>query len=162
MSRWSDRFHALTGGRDTVDSVDTVGGGILETGPRIGPLPAPDTVDTSALQPTRDGASVNCVNSVTRLDDGGRADTGPPQSGQVSTVSTVSAMVEKEPCADSIDLGLLPVAACPTCGRGLWWRLSGVERGGPGLWTCSRCAPSDPARWIDGHAVPSSAPWRPS
>ena len=48
-----------------------------------------------------------------------------------------------------------PLAACPDCQCGVWWRLS-IVSGGPGPWSCMRCvaAPSD--AWIDGCAVPVS------
>jgi len=34
----------------------------------------------------------------------------------------------------------VPVAPCAACGSGLWWRVSALS-GGPGPWTCRRCAP---------------------
>lgn len=48
----------------------------------------------------------------------------------------------------------LPTAPCSTCGRGLWWRVSTIEPGGPGPWCCHECHRPDPAVWIDATALP--------
>lgn len=57
----------------------------------------------------------------------------------------------------SIDLGELPTRPCSDCGRGLWWRLSTVERDGPGPWLCRRCCPPNPADWVDACSMPREA-----
>jgi hypothetical protein len=56
--------------------------------------------------------------------------------------------------AGGSDPGELPGGPCPGCGGGTFWRASSLS-GGPGPWHCERCAPPDPAEWIDGCAVPS-------
>ncbi len=53
-----------------------------------------------------------------------------------------------------VDLGELPTRPCSGCGRGLWWRVSTIEPGGPGPWCCMRCVAPSPEDWIDGCAVP--------
>ena len=56
--------------------------------------------------------------------------------------------------ASPVDLGELPTRPCSTCGRGLWWRVSTIEPGGPGPWCCHECHRPDPAVWIDATALP--------
>lgn len=61
------------------------------------------------------------------------------------------------PPPGNLCLDNLPSEACPACGIGLWWRLSGLS-GGPGPWCCKQCVPPDAADWIDGCAVPIVPP----
>ncbi len=48
-----------------------------------------------------------------------------------------------------------PVAPCPTCGSGAWWRTSAFPTGAtPGPWTCFVCSPTPGSVWQDACAVP--------
>ncbi len=53
-----------------------------------------------------------------------------------------------------------PTTFCPTCGCGLYWRVSAIEPGGPGPWQCARlrrCAARRVAGWLL-HPAARSAP----
>ena len=47
-----------------------------------------------------------------------------------------------------------PLAPCPRCGSGGWWRTSAFPTGRPGPWTCGTCHPPPAGTWLDGCAVP--------
>jgi len=91
-----------------------------------------DSVETMASAAAPTAHSVNRVNGVTGVGSWAH----PPGPAN-------------DPATDLAG----PRAPCPSCGAGLWWRLS-ILSGGPGPWTCKRCAPPDPADWLDGCAVP--------
>jgi hypothetical protein len=46
-----------------------------------------------------------------------------------------------------------PTGPCPACGARLYWRAS-IMSGGPGPWTCQKCAPPEPELWIDACGLP--------
>jgi hypothetical protein len=131
MGRWADalRIHTI---RDTVDRVDTVP-------PPTGP----------------EGLSVDSVNSVADPDCGIPRPELPPRREQVSTLSTESRHEAMKISAGPVDLGQLPIDACPNCRGGVWWRVSSIEPDGPGNWCCARCEKPNAAARLDGHAVPT-------
>ncbi len=46
-----------------------------------------------------------------------------------------------------------PTTVCPTCGCGLYWRVSAIEPGGPGPWQCVACVDAPRDVWQDGCCI---------
>jgi hypothetical protein len=65
------------------------------------------------------------------------------------------AAIEHERASHPDAAAIVAPGPCPYCGSGLWWRLS-VLSGGPGPWTCQRCLPPAPDKWLDACAIPVS------
>ena len=126
MSRWGEAFAALSRPSDTMDTVDTVEAA----------TPPPAIVSHS-------------VHSVTgRM--GGDRESEPSPVRQPPVVHPAA----NDPWPVEVDAAG-PVAPCPTCGSGAWWRTSAFPTGAtPGPWTCFVCSPTPGSVWQDACAVP--------
>ncbi len=114
-----------------------------------------DTMDKADTGPVR-SASAGIVTALSAVSCPPRTVVNGSWRDAAHSVDCVSSVASYAACA--IDLGNLPSLPCPTCGGGLWWRVSTVEPDGPGPWCCHQCQRPDPVVWIDATATEPSRP----